>query len=166
MAEERRGLSLVLRELRRADVAPACANYDPGQFELRDYFVEFKIPMVWISHPKDAQHSPAASWAEEAQFARELFQKLPANIPCLGWWDHGQGGEEGCGENGPYSGMDLASQYGKFEVCTAFDGYGPAWAISRSIRVPRRHFGRRLPRHRRPWPTKCITPTPAPTATA
>jgi hypothetical protein len=102
----------------------ACANYDPGQFELRDYFVEFKIPMVWISHPKDAQRHRSASYAEEAQFARELFQKLPVNIPCLGWWDNGQGGEEGCGENGPYSGMDLASEYGKFEVCTAFDGYG------------------------------------------
>jgi hypothetical protein len=101
----------------------ACANYDPGQFELRDYFVEFKIPMVWISHPDDAKRSPAASYPQEAQFARELFQKLPANIPCLGWWDHGAGGEEGCGENGPYAGTDLASEYGKFELCTAFDGY-------------------------------------------
>ena len=102
----------------------ACANYDPGQFELRDYFVEFKIPMVWISHPKDSRRHASASYAEESQFAHELFQKLPANIPCLGWWDNGQGGEEGCGENGPYSGMDLASEHGKFEVCTAFDGYG------------------------------------------
>ena len=101
----------------------ACANYDPGQFELRDYFVEFKIPLVWISHPDDSGRNPAASWAEESQFASELFQKLPANIPCFGWWDHGQGGEEGCGENGPYSGMDLASQHAKFEVCTAFDGW-------------------------------------------
>jgi hypothetical protein len=102
----------------------ACAHYDPGQFELRDYFVQFKIPMVWVSHPDDVQRSPAASPAEEAQFARDLFQKLPANIPCLGWWDHGLGGEEGCGENGPYSGLDLASQHGKFQLCTAFDGYG------------------------------------------
>ena len=36
----------------------ACANYDPGQFELRDYFVEFRIPMIWISHPKDCRRSP------------------------------------------------------------------------------------------------------------
>ena len=122
--EEHRGLSLVLRGLRRADVARACAHYDPGQFELRDYFVQFKIPMVWVAHPNDAQHSPAASPAEETQFARDLFQKLPANIPCLGWWDHGLGGEDGCGENGPYSGLDLASQHGKFQLCTAFDGYG------------------------------------------
>jgi hypothetical protein len=67
----------------------ACANYDPGQFELRDYLVEFKIPLVWVSHPNDAKHSPAASPTEEATFARELFQRLPVNIPCMGWWDHG-----------------------------------------------------------------------------
>jgi hypothetical protein len=101
----------------------ACANYDPAQFELRDYFVEFKIPLVWVSHPKDAQGSRTASPAEEAQFARDLFQKLPANIPCLGWWDHGRGGEEGCGENGPYSGLDLASEHAKFQICSAFDGF-------------------------------------------
>jgi len=41
----------------------------------------------------------------------------------MGWWDHGLGGEEGCGENGPYSGLDLASQYGKFQLCSAFDGF-------------------------------------------
>ena len=101
----------------------ACANYDPGQFELRDYFVEFKIPLVWVSHPKDSEHSPAASWSEESQFAGDLFLKLPANIPCMGWWDSGQGGEDGCGENGPYSGVELASRCGKFEVCSAFDGW-------------------------------------------
>ena len=37
----------------------ACANLDPAQFELRDYFVEFKIPLIWVSHPKDAQRSPS-----------------------------------------------------------------------------------------------------------
>lgn len=101
----------------------ACANFDPGQFELRDYLVEFKIPLIWISHPKDAERSPAASAAEEEQFARDLFRSLPPNIPCMGWWDAGLGGEEGCGENGPYSGMDVASQYAKFEICSAWDGY-------------------------------------------
>jgi hypothetical protein len=101
----------------------ACANYDPGQFELRDYFVEFKIPLIWVAHPKDVEHSPAASPAEEAQYARDLFQQLPANIPCLGWWDHGLAGEDGCGENGEYSGLDLASQQAKFQLCSAFDGW-------------------------------------------
>lgn len=101
----------------------ACANFDPGQFELRDYLVEFKIPLMWVSHPKDAERSRAASAAEEEQFARRLFRSLPPNIPCMGWWDHGLGGEDGCGENGPYSGMDLASQYAKFQICSAWDGY-------------------------------------------
>jgi hypothetical protein len=101
----------------------ACANYDPGQFELRDYFVEFAIPLVWVSHPDDAKHSSAASPVEESQFVHDLFQSLPANIPCLGWWDHGLAGEEGCGENGPYSGNDIASQHGKFQVCSAYDGF-------------------------------------------
>jgi hypothetical protein len=101
----------------------SCANYDPGQFELRDYFVEFKIPMVWVSSPKDAKVSKPASPEEEAQFARELFASLPANIPCMGWWDHGQAGEDGAGENGTTSGIDLASEGGKFEVCTGFDGF-------------------------------------------
>ena len=105
----------------------ACANFDPGQFELRDYFVEFRIPLIWVSHPKDAQGSPAASYAEEERFAREFFEKLPPNIPCMGWWDHGQGGEEGCGENGPCSGDDLSSQYAKFQVCSAYDGF--AWGV-------------------------------------
>ncbi len=62
----------------------ACANYDPGQFELRDYFVEFKIPLVWVSHPKDAERSPAASSAEEAQFARDLFQESSREHPVPG----------------------------------------------------------------------------------
>ena len=101
----------------------ACANFDPAQFELRDYFVEFKIPLLWVSHPKDAEHSRTASAAEEAKFAREVFKGLPPNIPCLGWWDHGLGGEDGCGEGGPYSGVDLASQYAKFEICSGWDGY-------------------------------------------
>jgi hypothetical protein len=101
-----------------------CAHYDPGQFELRDYFVQFKVPMIWISHPDDAKRSPAASSAEETQFAHEFFGNLPPNLPCMGWWDSGLGGEVGCGENGPYSGMDIISQHAKFEVCTAFDGFG------------------------------------------
>ncbi len=99
----------------------ACACLDPGVFELRDYFVEFKVPLIWVSAPEDAEHSRTASSAEEEQFARDLFLKLPPNIPCLGWWDHGQAGEKGIGE-GP--GVTLASQYGKFELCSGWDGWG------------------------------------------
>jgi hypothetical protein len=97
-----------------------CACLDPGIFELRDYFVEFKVPLVWVSAAQDAQSSSTASPDEEEQFARDLFSKLPANIPCLGWWDHGQAGEGGIGE-GP--GVTLASQYGKFEICSGWDGW-------------------------------------------
>ncbi len=98
-----------------------CASYDPAQFDLRDYFVEFRVPLVWVSHPNDVERSRTASPAEEAQLARDVFQKLPPNIPCMGWWAEGQGDEGGCGENGPYSGNNLASQYGKFQVCSAYD---------------------------------------------
>jgi hypothetical protein len=96
-----------------------CACLDPGVFELRDYIAEFRVPLVWVSGPQDAERSKAASPAEEEQFARELFLKLPPNIPCLGWWDHGQAGEEGIGEG---DGVTLASQCGKFQVCSGWDG--------------------------------------------
>jgi len=101
----------------------ACAHVDPDQTELRDYLVEFAIPLFWISHPTDAERSRTVSWAAEEEFARELLRKLPSNIPCFGWWDKGRPGRDGCGENGPYSGMDLISQYAKFELCSAYDGY-------------------------------------------
>ena len=123
MEEEHRHLSLVLLALRVTNVPPGLCQLRPGPIELRDYFVEFAIPLVWVSHPDDAKHSSAASPVEESQFVHDLFQSLPANIPCLGWWDHGLAGEEGCGENGPYSGNDIASQHGKFQVCSAFDGF-------------------------------------------
>jgi len=99
----------------------ACACLDPGVFELRDYFVEFKIPLVWVSAPDDAERSRTASPAEEEEFTRRLFLTLPANIPCLGWWDHGQAGEGGIGEG---AGVTMASQYGKFQLCSAWDGHG------------------------------------------
>ena len=125
MEEEHRGLSLVLRE-------PTARGCRAGLVPITIPPSSSSATTSWNSRyrwfgsriPKDAGTARRLRAAEEAQFARELFQKLPANIPCLGWWDHGLGGEEGCGENGPYSGLDLASQYGKFQLCTAFDGYG------------------------------------------
>ncbi len=97
-----------------------CACLDPGVHELRDYFVEFRVPLIWVSGPQDSRRDGAASPGEEKDFLYDLFLKWPSNIPCLGWWDHGQAGEEGIGE-GP--GVEIASEYGKFEVCTAWDGY-------------------------------------------
>lgn len=108
----------------------ACACLGPAIFELRDYVVEFRIPLFWVSphdprsakirSPKNSQFNKTGSPAEEEEFVRDLLLKLPPNIPCLGWWDHGLGGQEEIGEQ---LGVTLASQYGKFQVCTAFDGY-------------------------------------------
>jgi hypothetical protein len=103
----------------------ACACLDPAVMELRDYLVEFRVPLVWVSAPGDAERSKTASPAEEQEFVRTLFLKLPPNIPCLGWWDHGQAGQEGIGE-GP--GVTLASQYAKFEVCSGWDGHCRAFS--------------------------------------
>ncbi len=99
----------------------ACAYLDPAVHELRDYFVEFKVPLIWVSGPDDTKRSLTASPAEEEEFARDLFLKLPPNIPCLGWMDHGQCGEYGIGED---PGVTLLSQYAKFEVCSGWDGWG------------------------------------------
>lgn len=100
-----------------------CAYLDPGSYELRDYFVGFKVPVVWVSNAEDVRYSPTASPTEEKEFAQELFLKLPPNIPCLGWPARGLAGEQGIGE-GP--GVTLANECAKFEVCTGFDGYGRA----------------------------------------
>lgn len=100
----------------------AVAMLDPYAVALRDYLIEFKIPILWISAPQDAEHSAQASYDEEYAFAKEILMKLPPNIPCLGWPGNGQGAEHGIGE---WYGVKLASECGKFEVCSAYDGYSP-----------------------------------------
>ena len=124
MEEEHRGVSLVLRQ-RTARRCPGgrVPITIPASSSSATTSSSSRYRWSGSAHPDDAKRSPAASPAEEAQFARDLFQKLPANIPCLGWWDHGLGGEEGCGENESYSGLDLASQHGKFQICSGFDGF-------------------------------------------
>jgi len=58
---------------------------DPHEVALRDYLVEFKIPVLWISGPQEVRNNPK-SWSEqEVQFAREILMKWPPNIPCFGW---------------------------------------------------------------------------------
>ena len=94
----------------------AVAYLDPGTEAVRDYFVEFKIPIVWISNPND-QSRPHASFFEERDFVREVFMQWPANIPCMGWPL-----ETGIGE---WEGVRLASECAKFEVCSGHDGYSP-----------------------------------------
>jgi len=100
----------------------AVAILDPYAIGLRDYLVEFQVPILWISAPQDAERSAQASNDEEYAFAKALLMKLPPNIPCLGWPGNGQGAEHGIGE---WYGVKLASECGKFEVCSAYDGYSP-----------------------------------------
>ena len=98
------------------------AIFDPYAIGLRDYLIEFKIPILWISAPQDAGQNAQASYHDEYAFAKEILMKLPPNIPCLGWPGNGQGAEHGIGE---WYGVKLASECGKFEVCSAYDGYSP-----------------------------------------
>jgi hypothetical protein len=94
---------------------------DPHEVALRDYLVEFKIPILWVSGPRDVRTNPKASPTEEEQFAREILMKWPPNIPCLGWPTSGNK-EGGIGED---PGIDLVSECAKFTPCTAFDAYSP-----------------------------------------
>jgi hypothetical protein len=94
----------------------------PWEIPLRDYLVEFQIPILWVASPSDAGKSPFAQPEEEREFARDVFLKWPPNIPCLGW--PGSREERGC-ELGidEDRGVDLASDCAKFQVCSAWDGY-------------------------------------------
>lgn len=100
----------------------AIAILDPAQTALRDYLVEFKIPIMWISGAQDVKEYPLASPGEEKEFAREILMKWPPNIPSLGW-PGSPPQTPGIGED---PGIRLGSECAKFEVCTAFDGYSPA----------------------------------------
>jgi len=94
---------------------------DAHEVALRDYLVEFKIPILWISAPRDVAANPKASSDEELSFAREILMQWPPNIPCLGWPNSGNK-EAGIGED---LGIDLTSECAKFNPCTAFDAYSP-----------------------------------------
>ena len=98
----------------------AVAYNDPTKHPNRDYFVEFKVPVLWICHEKAGKKFPYSSFEEEKTFVKELFLKWPANIPCLGWPgdDMNGGSDNGIGE---WPGVRLASQCGKYEICTGHD---------------------------------------------
>jgi len=98
----------------------AVAYNDPTKHPNRDYFVEFKVPVVWICHEKASYKFPHSSFEEEKAFVKELFLKWPANIPCMGWPgdDMNGGSDNGIGE---WPGVKLASQCGKYEICTGHD---------------------------------------------
>ena len=93
----------------------------PQEVALRDYLVEFKIPMLWISAPRDVEKNPKAASDEEIKFARDVMMQWPPNIPCFGWPNSGDK-EAGIGED---LGVRLISECAKFTPCTAFDAYSP-----------------------------------------
>jgi hypothetical protein len=99
----------------------AIAILAPQEVALRDYLVEFKIPILWISGPQDEDRNPKASSEQEFQFAREILMQWPPNIPCLGWTTSG----DKTGGVGETPGVRLASQCAKYTACTAFDAYSP-----------------------------------------
>jgi len=99
----------------------ALAVLVPQEVALRDYLVEFRIPILWMSAPRDVEKNPKASSDVEMQFAREIMMKWPPNIPCLGWPNSGDK-EAGIGED---LGVKLISECAKFTPCTAFDAYSP-----------------------------------------
>lgn len=95
----------------------AVSILDPASAAIRDYFVEFKVPILWISNPNRPQEAHE-SFEEERDFVRDVFMKWPPNIPCMGWPLDGLG-------IGEWEGVRLASQCAKFEVCSGNDGYSP-----------------------------------------
>lgn len=111
------------RELDKDLSRRAIAYLDPYSIGLRDYLTEFKIPILWIAAPEDASRNPQASPEEEHEFAKEILMKWPANIPCMGWPGNSPNAETGIGE---WPGVKLASQCGKFTLCSGYDGYSPA----------------------------------------
>jgi len=101
----------------------AVAYIDPELHQNRDYFVEFKVPVVWICNEKGGAKFSYSSFEEEKEFVKQLFLKWPSNIPCMGWpGTSTDGGENGIGE---HPGVRLASQCGKYEICTGYDGFSP-----------------------------------------
>lgn len=99
----------------------ALAILAPQEVALRDYLVEFRIPILWISALADEERSPKASSDAERKFAEEIMLQWPPNIPCLGW--PGSGDKQG--GIGEEVGVRLASRCAKFTPCTAFDAYSP-----------------------------------------
>jgi hypothetical protein len=56
-----------------------CAYLDPGVFELRDYFVEFKVPLMWVSA---APHRPRKKNSLRVTCFRN---SLPISLVWVGW---------------------------------------------------------------------------------
>ena len=90
----------------------AIAILNPHAIALRDYLVELKIPIPWISGAENTGAYPKAS----------PVMRWPANIPCLGWPAEREPIPNGTGE---LLGLELFSECAKFMVCSADDGFPP-----------------------------------------
>ncbi len=102
----------------------AIAILDPHEIAIRDYLVEFKIPVLWVSGPADASTHPAASYHEEKEFLREVLMRWPPNIPCLGWPSSGED-DASHGGMGEALGVRMVCECAKFQQCSAYDGFAP-----------------------------------------
>ena len=91
-----------------------CAMTDPYDLPLRDYMVEFKVPLFWVK--SDRSH-------EEMIFTQDLLMKLPPNIPCLGWPFADHSIDKGLGE---HMGVILVNEYAKCQVCSGWESVSRA----------------------------------------
>jgi len=91
-----------------------CAMTDPYDLPLRDYFVEFRIPLFWVNEGLDSG---------EMDFTEGLLMKLPPNIPCLGWPQADRSPDKGMEE---HMGVSLLSEFAKYEVCSGFESVSRA----------------------------------------
>ncbi|HZT43186.1 MAG TPA: GxGYxYP domain-containing protein [Chthonomonadaceae bacterium] len=82
----------------------------PDHLGLRDYLVENKVFIFWLSGPIDGAR-PYADPQAEVRLMERLFARMPANIPVMSYpW---AGKDVGIGE-GP--GVTLFAEFGKFLV--------------------------------------------------
>jgi GxGYxYP putative glycoside hydrolase C-terminal domain/GxGYxY sequence motif in domain of unknown function N-terminal len=100
----------------------AIAILDPREVAIRDYLVEFKIPVLWVSGSGEDGTRPAASPDEEKAFARQVLMKWPPNIPCLGWSSSGED-DASHGGMGEALGVRMVCECAKFQQCSAYDGF-------------------------------------------
>lgn len=87
-----------------------CAICDPYDLPLRDYMVEFKVPLLWVK-----KEDPGG--VEEA-LVEDILMRLPPNIPCLGWPYAPCSADEGLGE---HRGVILVNEHAKFELCSGYE---------------------------------------------
>ncbi len=82
----------------------------PDQLNLRDYLVEKKVFLFWLSGPLDGVQ-PGSNPQAELNLMEKLLGKMPANIPVISYPYDGK--DVGIGE-GP--GVTLFAEYGKYLV--------------------------------------------------